>query len=215
MDTIRLRLRRIKKSKIDEGSTFSDSDAWNYVQANESDYSGGIDFVLPLFKKSHASQALTHVIFYAGIAVSTLAILEIIAQINDTKLQIYNTKLHMVDPLGIAGLVVIAVCFIFEILFVAVNKWNDKMIRKKLCQYTPKEEKWSRWIVLNVLNGNSIENAGHTDEAVYMILKIKKTNFKISNNLKVVAVGYTKDFSKVLSDSIDKIYNYKAIMMGH
>ena len=84
MDAIGLTLNKIEKDHTIIESPFSDSDPLDYINANYPEYYGKKDFVLSLFKRSRARQALTHVIFYAVIAVSALVMLEIIAQINHT-----------------------------------------------------------------------------------------------------------------------------------
>lgn len=94
---------------------FSDTEAYNYIKSKNENYNGDKDFLLRLFKVSHARQALTHVTFYAGVAVSILAILEIIAQYNHTKLEASNS-------MWIAGLIGIGMCFVCEAAFFVRGK---------------------------------------------------------------------------------------------
>ena len=98
---------------------FSDTEAYDYIKNIKPDYNGDRDFVLRLYKKSHARQALTHVIFYAGVAVSILAILEIVAQF-------YHTKLEAADSLWIVGLMAITICFICEATFFCIGRIQQK-----------------------------------------------------------------------------------------
>lgn len=125
MDAIGVTIDKIEKETKEPSivkTHFSD-DVYNEIKKIKPDYSGNKDFVLYLYKKSHARQALTHVIFYAGIAVSALAILEIIAQN-------YNSKLDAPNSLWIAGLIVIGSCFICEVTFFFIGKIQQRATTK-------------------------------------------------------------------------------------